>query len=195
MDDVVIHRESTPLDSDPVRPWLASLPRVLERSCACLSPESAVAMLDFVTTNHLCDIAELHIPSFGPTSSRLQQAIKHSVRGSRSILETCARLQLEDAGIRVQVGVPIPGVGEVDMIVFDRLIIELDGWAFHKDKLQRARDLERDRRLVELGFLVVRFEYEAVMTNCTFVSEVLAMRDHALALERPALDYSSWSFL
>ena len=172
--DVRIHRELHSASIDPERPWLAGITTVLERACQCVFLESAVAMLDSARFQGLCDISDIRIPERGLSVPHLREAVKKSRSGSRSILETCARLQLEEAGIECRVAVSIPGVGEVDLVVFDRLVIELDGWQFHADRKQRLKDLDRDRRLAMLGYIVVRYDFETVMLSGRFVGEVLA---------------------
>ena len=70
-----------------------------------------------------------------------------------------------------EVGVWIEGVGEVDMIILDFIVIEVDGWTFHSSKEQREKDLKRDRELLRRGYVVLRFTYDDVM-NGDFAREV-----------------------
>ena len=74
-------------------------------------------------------------------------------------------------GLTPEVGVWIEGVGEVDMIILDFIVIEVDGWAFHSSKEQREKDLKRDRELLRRGYVVLRFTYDDVM-NGGFAREV-----------------------
>ena len=74
-------------------------------------------------------------------------------------------------GLTPKVGVWIEGVGEVDMIILDFIVIEVDGWAFHSSKEQREKDLKRDRELLRRGYVVLRFTYDDVM-NGDFAREV-----------------------
>lgn len=46
-----------------------------------------------------------------------------------------------------------------------RLVVELDGGAFHGDPLARARDRAKDRALRLRGFQVLRFDYDPVYDN------------------------------
>lgn len=183
---VTIHRERNRILTDPRRPWLADVPTTLTRAITCLPLYEAVAMLDAAWFSGLWQPDDVVIPLRGPTSSLMRQAVARSRRRARSILETFARLILEDAGIEVVEGVFIQGVGEVDMIVFGRLVLETDGWRFHSTPGQRALDLARDRRLVAAGYVVLRFDYHTVMDDPQhFVAEVLAAREHALSLPAP----------
>lgn len=52
---------------------------------------------------------------------------------------------------------------EVDLLaVGPGVVLEADGWAFHRDPAQRARDELRDERLRALGLVVLRFTAEQV---------------------------------
>ena len=56
----------------------------------------------------------------------------------------------------------MPGVRRVDLLIGDRLVIELDGRAFHS-----GEDFERDRRqdleLALRGYVVIRLSYRMVV--------------------------------
>jgi very-short-patch-repair endonuclease len=62
-----------------------------------------------------------------------------------------------DAGLpRPAVNVPIVGL-EVDFVwPSQRLVVELDGYAFHRDRGSFERDRRRDARLQLAGYRVVR---------------------------------------
>lgn len=81
---------------------------------------------------------------------------------SDSGLETIARLLFRRLRIPVRAQVVIAGVRRVDLLVGDRLVLELDGRAFHS-----GADFERDRRqdleLTLRGYLVVRLSYRMVV--------------------------------
>lgn len=182
---VVLHRESQPIDEDPSRPWLADLTTTVRRFILCADLREAVAVVDALRFRGAVDLESLAPMPSGPGGRRAREALRRSRAGVRSILETCARLDLEDAGIDVEVAVYVPGVGEVDMLVFGRLVLETDGWEHHSSPARRAHDLERDRALQRMGYLVIRFDYDSVMNQRTLVPEVLAVRDHALSLPAP----------
>ena len=57
----------------------------------------------------------------------------------------------------------IPGVGWVDFLIGDRLVIEVDGAAYHTDPERFEADRRRDAVLSTLGFRVLRFSYRQVM--------------------------------
>ena len=54
-------------------------------------------------------------------------------------------------------------VGRVDFAWPEaRLIVEVDGFAFHADRASYRRDRERDNELERLGWRVLRFTWEDV---------------------------------
>jgi len=61
----------------------------------------------------------------------------------------------------------VPGVGEVDMLVDDRLLLETDGYQFHSSKGDWANDRRREQRLIAQGRLWVRLTYDDVMSGRT----------------------------
>ena len=178
-DDVCIHREQIMSDEER-RTHVASIGTVLERVLVCMPLKVSLPMLDAARNRGLYDVSTLAIPPTGSRLPHLREALSLSSERARSILETVARLQLIDMGLTPQVGVWIEGVGEVDMIILDFIVIEVDGWAFHSSKEQREKDLKRDRELLRRGYVVLRFTYDDVM-NGNFAREVpvsvTALRD------------------
>ena len=169
-DDVCIHREQIMSDEER-RTHVASIGTVLERVLVCMPLKISLPMLDAARNRGLYDVSTLTIPPTGSRLPHLREALSLSSDRARSILETVARLQLIDMGLTPQVGVWIEGVGEVDMIILDFIVIEVDGWAFHSSKEQREKDLKRDRELLRRGYVVLRFTYDDVM-NGDFAREV-----------------------
>lgn len=169
-DDVCIHREQI-MSEEERRTHIASIGTVLERVLVCMPLKVSLPMLDAARNRGLYDISTLTLPTSGSRVPHLREAIGLSTDRARSILETVARLQLIDLGLTPEVGVWIEGVGEVDMIILDFIVIEVDGWAFHSSKEQREKDLKRDRELLRRGYVVLRFTYDDVM-NGDFAREV-----------------------
>jgi very-short-patch-repair endonuclease len=101
---------------------------------------------------------------------------------SESGIETLARLRLRSLGLPVRVQVKFRGIGRVDLLIGDRLIIELDGDAWHSTQEQREEDRRRDSALVARGYLVLRAGYWRVIESWDgFEREVLAVtrrREH-----------------
>lgn len=85
-------------------------------------------------------------------------------------LESLVRLRLHRVGIAVRTQVQIDGVGEVDFVIGDRLIVEADGKENHDDMekareggSRRHKDLLRDARAAALGYETLRFDYAMIV--------------------------------
>lgn len=165
---VVVHREPArwpPGMSPPVAP-----PRLLvARMLRCAEETPAVVVADAALRRGLVSRAELAAMlrsnrSGGPLGHRRLARCREK---ARSPIESIARLELEDAGHSVEVGVDVPGVGEVDMLVDDRLLLETDGYQFHSSKGDWANDRRREQRLIAQGRLWVRLTYDDVMSGRT----------------------------
>ena len=96
---------------------------------------------------------------------------RHTDARADSLLETVARWALTDAGFRVQSQVGIPGVGRVDLLVDDAVVVELDGREHHSDREAFDTDRRRDRLLLAWGLKVLRFTYSDVMPTGSRVVE------------------------
>ncbi|MBO9578986.1 MAG: DUF559 domain-containing protein [Microbacteriaceae bacterium] len=73
--------------------------------------------------------------------------------------ESAVRLRLRRLRIPYRSQVSIVGVGRVDFLIGQRLVIEVDGYEFHSDREAFESDRERDRRLAALGYIVIRVTY------------------------------------
>jgi very-short-patch-repair endonuclease len=93
---------------------------------------------------------------------------------SESGLESLARVRLRRLRIRAIPQARIPGVGRVDLLIGDRLLLELDGEEFHDFE----RDRSRDRRAAVRGYLTIRASYRQV------IDEWAALEDDLLLLIR-----------
>lgn len=57
------------------------------------------------------------------------------------------------------------GIYVVDFIVNDKYIIEIDGHEHHKTKAQRYNDYQRERCLISMGYIVIRFTGSEVFVD------------------------------
>ncbi|WP_202566506.1 endonuclease domain-containing protein [Agreia sp. COWG] len=101
---------------------------------------------------------------------------------SESGLETKARLRLRAHNIPYRTQVRISRVGHVDLLIGERLVLELDGEAWHSGPLAYAEDRRRDLELLRQGFLVMRLSFSQVMNQWNLVEAVItsmvARREH-----------------
>jgi very-short-patch-repair endonuclease len=79
----------------------------------------------------------------------------------------------------------IDGVGRVDLLIGDRLVLELDGRGWHSSEEAFEEDRRRDLALLERGYLVIRVSYNQVMTQWDWIERVIrqlvALNEHRWA--------------
>lgn len=116
--------------------------------------------------------------------------------GCQSGTETIVRLLLHGRRIRHRTQVWVSGVGKVDVLVGDRLVIEIDGEGFHTG-VEFEQDRRRDFELVLRGYLVFRLSYKMVISEWepvrAAILELVARGEHrwgarARVWERPVAE-------
>lgn len=110
---------------------------------------------------------------------RLHSASARRLRAASSSLsdsgiETIPRVRLERIGIRMRQQVAIDG-HRVDGLIGERLVLQIDGFTYHRAPEQRRSDIAADRRLVLRGYTVLRVDYKQVLFEWPLVErEILA---------------------
>ncbi|MGN6327202.1 endonuclease domain-containing protein [Pseudolysinimonas sp.] len=106
-------------------------------------------------------------------SRRSRWLLDHVDGRSQSGTETIARLALGRRGVRLRPQVVVPGVGRVDLLIGERLVLEIDGAAWHASPEAFEVDRRRDLELTVRGFLVVRISYRRVIDDWAGVESAL----------------------
>jgi very-short-patch-repair endonuclease len=114
----------------------------------------------------------------GPGHRALREALaEHAALGA-----TLTRSTLEDAFLRLvrHAGLPLPRTNvlvdghEVDALWHEaRLVVELDGWAFHRSKDAFQRDRAKGNALVRAGYVLLRFTHDDVTRRAEAVAAEL----------------------
>lgn len=125
----------------------------------CQSPERVVAAADSAIRTRTIT-REQWLRAISALPPRLALLLSEADGVAESITESVALFRLRRLGIRVRQQVAIRGVGDVDFLLGDHLVIELDGRAFHIDKFEEDR--RRDALLSIRGYRVLRFSYRQV---------------------------------
>ena len=86
-------------------------------------------------------------------------------------LESLLRLRLHRHGISLASQVEVPGVGRVDFVIGDCLIIEADGGTH--DGPARHRDRVRDTVAMALGFVTLRVDYALIIHDWALVEDAI----------------------
>jgi very-short-patch-repair endonuclease len=116
---------------------------------------------------------------------RLRQTAPPSLQAVlESYTTALTRSQLEEAFLRLcdhhgiarpEVNTHIEGI-ECDFVWRDkRLIVEVDGYAFHRGPASFATDRERDVELTLAGWTVLRFTYEQVTGRPAWVARAIRL--------------------
>lgn len=139
----VIHRARSRASVESLHPWTAPVLDVVAHALRCLPELDALVILESAV--NLGQIAREDIePMFtGRRDARHRRTISLLDSGSESILETVARYHLQQAGMRVRTQARITGLGRVDLLVEERVGVELHGRRFHDTPVQFEEDLRR----------------------------------------------------
>jgi hypothetical protein len=148
---------------------VTSRPRTIIDCLRLLPERAALTLLDRALQQRWMDFDDLteHVRAVVGRrgAPRLVRLVREVADGSRSAAERRMVGLLGRAGITgwtVNVAIRddrgVIGLGDV---VFrkHRVVIELDGWAFHIDPVRFQRDRERQNRLVAAGWTVLRFTW------------------------------------
>jgi very-short-patch-repair endonuclease len=161
---------------DDVR-WIDDPLTALALAVECLDLRAAVVVIDSVVNRRILD-AEVVVRLLIATP-RGRRLLKLHDGKAESGIETLARLALRSRNLRVRTQVPIAGIGRVDLLIGDRLVLEVDGREWHADF---ERDRARDRALAALGYLVIRASYRQVMNDWPLVEaqilKLVRRREH-----------------
>lgn len=143
----------------------------------CESPELVVAAVDSALRRGLMT-ANGWSTAIEPLPRRLRRLLARVDARSESITESVARFRLQALGINTRRQVKIRGVGFVDLLIGDALVIELDGREWHNDEDRFEKDRRRDALLSIRGYRVLRFSYKQVFERW---SEVRAAIEASIA--------------
>lgn len=156
----------------PVVRTVVDLCRTLPLAQAVAAADSALHQ-GLVTTAQLLEAAAALAPATG--RPQVREAVARTDPRAESVLETLCRLVLEDGGLRpfetqyvVRAGRGT--VARVDLAWPDhRLVVEVDGFAFHADRAAYRNDRRRGNALVLAGWRVLRFTWEDVVGSPSVV--------------------------
>ncbi|SDZ05355.1 endonuclease domain-containing protein [Herbiconiux ginsengi] len=169
---VVVHRALPLVGLQSARGGVDSPEWAIAHAVLCQGRRDAVATLDSaiyrgVITRRRLESVLAQLPR------RYSDLLLLCNPEAESGLETHLRLLLRSVGIDLRVQVKISGVGRVDLLIGERLVIETDGREWHSDKDSFAKDKWRDLALAERGYLVLRLSYQQVLFESERVLEVV----------------------
>ncbi|WP_440711031.1 endonuclease domain-containing protein [Herbiconiux sp. YIM B11900] len=178
---VVIHRSHRAYGLDEPEGPVDSFEWSLLHAIGCQSKGDAIVTLDSALNNKRISRTALEfLMSELPSSYRRYLDLVDE--SAQSGLETKARLGLHRFNIPYRSQVEIGDAGFVDLLVGDRLVIELDGREFHSSDEAYEEDRRRDLILHELGYKVIRLTYDQVMDEwgrvVALIRELVGRQEH-----------------
>lgn len=173
-------------DGDAEPGALPPVQNVLLQIAVCADDETFFAALESALRRSL-------LPPGGMAwlGARLPEDLRWMLGFARSDadsgLESLIRLRLHHLGISACTQVSIEGVGEVDFVIGDRLIVEADGKENHDDDptttnmsvSRRHKDLVRDARAAALGYETLRFDYAMIVHDWPTVAAAIVAKVRA----------------
>jgi len=177
-DDVQVHRLT--LGPDDVEGLLTSRERTL-LDCLRAGPfDEALCVADSALRDGFSPrlLSALARDARGPGSALMRRVARHADARAANAFESALRAICVDVpGLEVTPQVSLHGpafLGRPDL-VDDRLglVIEADSFEWHGDRAALRRDSRRYNRFVVHGWLVLRFAWEDVMFDPSYVRAVL----------------------
>lgn len=150
--------------SVPHHPWLplAGLADVLIHSLRCLPEVEALVMVQCAAQSGNITVDFLRGKLPGNRNARARAVLDYVIPRADSLLEVLANYHFRRVGLHVRRHVELPGVGEVDFLVEECLVVETDG-ATHLEPRQVKKDRNRNNATMAGGYLVLRFGYDDVV--------------------------------
>lgn len=172
----VTHRTSGPI----VLGGRSALMRSLREILRCAGPEAFFVALESARSLRRVrggDLVQLR----SSIPQRHRWIVDLARADAESGLESLLRFRLHACGIELVSQVDVPGVGRVDFVLGDRLILEVDGKPNHESPPKRHKDYVRDAIAAGLGFDTLRFDYALVVHDWpTVLGAILAKIDAGL---------------
>ncbi len=153
------------------RVLIESIEDSLNHIARCLPRETAIAIWESAArTERLSPESLRRVRWTTPAADECAA----SVTGlSDSGLETLFVHRLRPWGLPIRQQIVLAG-RRIDVLIGDRLVVQVDGFAFHSSAADRGRDVAHDRELSLRGYTVLRFTYAQVVHDWPAVERAIA---------------------
>lgn len=161
----------------PRHSWLPvlGLADVLLHALHCLPELEALVMVQSAVGGGNISLDFLYERCQGRRNGRARSVLDLVIPRADSVLEVLANVHFARAGLRIRRHVQIAGVGEVDFLIEECLVVETDG-STHFEPKSIKRDQRRNNQSIIGGYLVLRYYYEDVVHRPeVMVAEVQAV--------------------
>lgn len=149
-----------------------SLARVLRQILTCHGGEAFFVALESARRQRLLDGDEMRWLAHHANAEG-REALALSRDDADSGLESLLRWRLRHLDLTVRTQVRIAGVGVVDALIGERLIVEVDGRENHDGAVLRHKDLLRDANAALWGYTTLRFDYAMVVHDWDLVEAAI----------------------
>jgi very-short-patch-repair endonuclease len=173
--DIELHWRGYPWDASPTA-TIDSVQSSIAHLIRCATREAAIVTIDSAlngTSSGRSLLTKRELSRIFEVLPAKYRAIEDMVdENAQSGLESLARIRLRALKVRVRTQVQIENVGSVDVLIGERLVLELDSRAHHLGdnyEKDRARDLELFRQ----GFSVLRVSYRRVMYDWPSIEDAI----------------------
>ncbi|CAH0293247.1 hypothetical protein SRABI83_04275 [Arthrobacter sp. Bi83] len=172
---------------------VAGLADVLLHALRCLPELDALVLVQSATGSGQISAAFVRKKLAGNRNGRARAVLDLLIPRADSVLEILAHTHFVGAGLRVRMHVILPGVGEVDCLVEECVVVELDG-SSHFEPRQVKKDHRRNNVGMLGGHLTLRYYYDDVVHHPTaMVEQVQAvLRLRALGRFAPGWFAPGW---
>jgi very-short-patch-repair endonuclease len=168
--DAVAHW-SVPLAPPASHSLLESTEDALRHIAQCLPPEAARVVWESAIRAEGIALDTLRQVRWRSPDAA---ALALEVRGlSDSGLETQVIVRLSHWGIPMTQQAVVAG-RRVDILIGERLVVQIDGYTHHRTSAQRGKDIAHDAELRLRGFTVLRFDYAQVVYAWPSVERTIA---------------------
>jgi very-short-patch-repair endonuclease len=151
---------------------IPSVPRILLQISRCTTVEEFFAAVESALNQRLLGRAGRRWLR-ERVDRACQDAVDFAGSDAQSGLESLVRWRLRRFGLQIRSQVAIVGVGIVDLLIGERLIVELDGSRNHDDATHRHKDLARDAGAAIWGYVTLRFDYAMVVHDWPTVEHAI----------------------
>lgn len=160
------HRHSCSIPGGPVSVRRAVDPLIvaLQAVAGCVAHDELVAIVDSALHQGLMEYADVE-EWFTDHRISIRRALDGCDARSESGTESLVRVRLRRLGLQVRSQVMIGGIGRVDLLVGNRLVVECDSKEHHTSRIAYETDRERDVEALAQDLLPMRLTYDAVQSR------------------------------
>ncbi|MFG6403941.1 endonuclease domain-containing protein [Microbacterium sp. P04] len=168
--DGVAHWSAPLAPADP-HALIESVEDALAHIAECVPREAAIALWESAIRRERLDVAALRNVRW---KTRAAADCAAQVSGlSDSGLESIFVFRLGPWGVPMLQQAIIAG-RPVDLLIGERLVVQVDGYAFHSSSADRTRDVAHDAELRLRGYTVLRFTYAQIIHDWPAVARTLS---------------------